>query len=168
MHAEAEVLARLELVELALDEDGVGAEIDELPALHQPADDRGDLGMHERLSASHAHDRRSALVGSAHALLHREMLAEDLDGVLNLSAAGAGEIATEERFQHQHQRISLAAREPLLQEVPSYRCHLRRRDCHSAPLVRDDLPPRMRTINGLSMPRITYRLRTPANYAWRS
>ena len=131
VHAEAEVLARLELVELALEQDGVGAEVDESPPVDQRAGDVGDLRMQQRLPSGDADDGGAALVGSAHALRDRELAAEELYGILDFSAASAGEIAAEERFQHQHQRVALSPGEALLQEVSAHRHHLPCRNCHS-------------------------------------
>jgi hypothetical protein len=45
------------------------------------------------------------------------MLLEDMCGILNFAAAGAGKIAPEKRLQHQHQRITLAPGKPLLQHI---------------------------------------------------
>ena len=52
-------------------------------------------------------------------------------GVLDLAAAGAGQVAAEERLEHQHERVALAARELLLQDVAGDRPHLRNRHAHA-------------------------------------
>ena len=46
---------------------------------------------------------------AAKALLGRELLLENVRRILHLAAAGAGQVAAEERLQHQHQRIALVA-----------------------------------------------------------
>jgi hypothetical protein len=40
------------------------------------------------------------------------MLAQDLDRMLDLPAAVAREVAAEERFEHQHERVAFVARQP--------------------------------------------------------
>ena len=60
---------------------------------------------------------RAAFVDGLEALLGRQVLLQDVGGVLDLAAAGAGEIAAEERLEHQHERISLAPGELLPQDV---------------------------------------------------
>ena len=37
-------------------------------------------------------------------------LVQDLVGIIDLAAAGAGEVAAEQRLEHQHERIALATR----------------------------------------------------------
>ena len=111
--AEGEVLARLEQVELFLQQQRVGAEVDVLLPRDQPFDDFVDLRVQQRLAAGDANHRRAALVDRLEALLRRELLLEDVGGILDLAAAGAGEVAAEQRLEHQHQRIPLAPRELL-------------------------------------------------------
>ena len=144
------MLVGTELVQLALEQESVGAEIDEAPALDQPLRDGGNLRMEQRLPACDADDGRLALLGSAQAVFYREILLEDGDGVLDLSASGAGEIAAEERFQHEHQWILLATREPLLEDVLRHRRHLCCRDRHALLRSLTDGP---RTCTCFRMPR---------------
>jgi hypothetical protein len=43
--------------------------------------------------------------------------------MLNFATPGTGEITTEERFQHQHQRKPFASLQALLQDIgPNYQC----------------------------------------------
>ena len=44
-------------------------------------------------------------------------LVEDRIGIIDLAAAGAGEIAAEQRFQHQHERIARAPSQTLAQHI---------------------------------------------------
>jgi hypothetical protein len=44
--------------------------------------------------------------------------------VLDFAAAGASEIATEERFEHQHKRVAFSPLNFLFQDVGSYSPHL--------------------------------------------
>ena len=48
----------------------------------------------------------------------RELPPQDFGGMLNLAAAGAGQIAPEQGLEHQDQRIALIAAERLAQHVP--------------------------------------------------
>ncbi len=60
---------------------------------------------------------RAALFNGGEALLGRELLFEDVRRILHLAAAGAGQVAAEERLEHQHKRIALVAGEALLEHV---------------------------------------------------
>ena len=133
--AEAEIFARLELVELALEKERIRAEIDEPAAVDESARDVGDLRVQQRFAAGDADHRRTAFVGCVDALLDGEVLLQDRDGVLDLAAAGAGQVAAKERLQHEHERIALAPTEALLQHVAAYRHHLRRRNSHGTSLL---------------------------------
>ena len=50
-------------------------------------------------------------------------------GIIDLAAADAGEIAAEQRLQHQHERIALAAHDPLLEEVGADAYFLEKGNC---------------------------------------
>src|SRR5438128_9708619 len=67
--AEAEVLAGLERIQLALQQERIRTEVHEPPALDELARDPGDLRMEERFSAADADHGRAALFGSADAVL---------------------------------------------------------------------------------------------------
>ena len=58
------------------------------------------------------------------ALLRGEALAQDVLGILDLAAAGAGQVALEKRLEHEHKRIALVAGEALLQDIGCNRPHL--------------------------------------------
>ena len=62
-------------------------------------------------------DRGAALVDGCEAFIERQALGEDLLGVVDLAAARAGEVAAEERLEHQDERVALDAAEALLEEV---------------------------------------------------
>jgi hypothetical protein len=85
------------------------------------ADDAGrdllDLAVEQRLAAGDRHDGRAALVHRLETGLDREALIKDRIGVVDLAATHAGEIAAEQRLEHEHQRIALDALEPLLGEI---------------------------------------------------
>ena len=50
---------------------------------------------------------RAALIDRPEALLGGQLALQDVGRVLDLAAAGAGQVAAEQRLQHQHQRILL-------------------------------------------------------------
>jgi len=70
---------------------------------------KGSPPAMETAGAPHSFDR-------VHALLHRHALVQDLIGIIDLAAAGAGQVAAEQRLQHQHQRV-LLARQLLLHHI---------------------------------------------------
>ena len=73
--------------------------------------------MQQRLAAGDRDHRRAALVDRLEALLDAEALVQDQVRVVDLAAAGAGEVAAEERLEHQHERIARVALEALGEDV---------------------------------------------------
>ena len=65
-----------------------------------------DLAMQQRLAARDHDHRRAAFLDRFEAFIDAQALIEDRVGVVDLAAAGAGEIATEQRLEHQHERIA--------------------------------------------------------------
>src|SRR5207249_3182429 len=61
-------------------------------------------------------------------LLDAQALLQDLLRIIDLAAARAGEIALEERLEHQHQRIPLLAPELARGDVATDTVHLHQRD----------------------------------------
>ena len=55
-----------------------------------------------------------ALFNCGEALFWRQFLLKDVGWVLDFAAAGAGQVAAEERLKHEHERILLLALELLL------------------------------------------------------
>ena len=92
---------------------------------YEAFDDFVDLGVHERLAAGDGDDRSGALVDGIEALFGREIFFEDVGGILDFAASGAGEVAAEERLEHEDERIALAAGNFLAQDVSRDRPHLR-------------------------------------------
>src|SRR5258706_213122 len=117
MHGEEQVRRRFELIELLLQEEGVGTQRHEFLARHDPPDDGTDVFVDERFAAWDRHHRGAALIDRSEALLDREPPIEDRLRVVDLAATGAGEIASEERLEHQHQRVAFAAKQLLLEQV---------------------------------------------------
>ena len=77
----------------------------------------GKILVDQRLAAGDRDDRRAAFLGGVERILDRDALVQDLVRIVDLAAAGAGEIAAEQRLQHQHERIALAAGEMLADDV---------------------------------------------------
>ena len=128
--AERQILGRSVIVQLTLQQDGVGAEIDVLLPLDQPLHDERHFRVDERLPARDAHDRRAALFRRRPALLRRQALVQDMIGILNLPAAGARKVAAKQGLQHEDERVPL---DPLELPGEHVRCdgeHLRDRNCH--------------------------------------
>ena len=101
-------------LELLLQEERVRAEIHVLFARDEFRHERADVRVHERLAAGNADDGGAALLDRLQALLHGQVFLEDLGRILDLAAAGAGEVAAEKRLEHQHQWVALSAFKPLL------------------------------------------------------
>ena len=80
--------------------------------------------MHQGLAAGDADHGRAAFFDGAETFLGAELLFQNVGGILNFAAAGAGEIAAEKRFQHQDERVMLAAFQPLADDVGGRRPHL--------------------------------------------
>ena len=132
---EREVPGRAEPVQVLLQEDRVGAEIDVLPAGDDALDDRVDLRVEERLPAGDRDHRRTALVDRGEALVDGELATEDVGGVLDLSASGAREVAPVEGLEHEDERVARAAPEALAQDVGRHRPDLREGNGHGMPQV---------------------------------
>ena len=92
----------------SLQQQRVRAEINVLLPRDQTFDNLVDLGMHQRLAAGNGNHRRAAFVHRLEALFRREIHLQNVRRILNFSAARARQIAAEQRFQHQHQRIAAA------------------------------------------------------------
>src|SRR6185312_11699953 len=117
MHRPDEEGVGLEEVELLLHQQRIGAEVDEFLARDDAAHHLVDLAMEQRLTAGDRYYRGAALVDRLEAFLDREALIENDVGIIDLAAAGAGEIAAEQRLQHEHQRVALHAHEALLGDI---------------------------------------------------
>ena len=126
----SEVLARLEKVQLLLEQQGVRAHVHVLLAGHQAANDFGDARVHQRFPARNRDRRHAALIHRLEALLRRQFALKNVTGILDLSAAGACQVAAIERLQHEHQRVALAPFQLLLEHVAGDGPHLRRGNRH--------------------------------------
>src|ERR1700693_4229637 len=98
----------------------VGAEINVFLARDQTFNNLGDLGVHERFAAGDGDHGGSAFIDGAEALFWRKIFLQDVGGVLDLAASGAGQVAAEQRLEHEHKRVLLAPSELLPQDVGRY------------------------------------------------
>src|SRR5215510_318668 len=69
MHGEEQVRRRFELIELLLQQQGVGAQRDKFLARHDPPDDGANILVYERLAAWDCHHRGAALIHRRQALI---------------------------------------------------------------------------------------------------
>src|SRR5690348_7447624 len=134
---------RLEAVDLLLEQQRVGAQIDELLACDDAFGDLLDLAVEQGLAAGDRDHRRAAFVDRLEALFDRQALVQDLVGIIDLAAAGAGEVAAEQRLEHENQRITLDAGQALFHHVGADADHLIERNGH-----------------GFDLPSLFYRVRS--------
>src|SRR5581483_9899539 len=132
VNAECEIFRRRVFIELALEQNRIGAEIDVLFSGDQTADDFGHFRVDERLPARDADHRGAAFVRRRPALLRRQPLIEHVIRILDFSASCAREVAAEKRLQHENQRIALGATETLAEHIRRDRIHLGYRNRHRA------------------------------------
>ncbi len=125
-----EILARRKEVQLLLQQKRVRAHVNVFLARDEPGNDLRHLRVQQRLAAGDRNHRGAALFDCLEALFRREFGLEDVRGILNLSAARTGEVAAEQRLEHQHERIPFAPAELLLQNISCNRPGLRDWDCH--------------------------------------
>ena len=117
MDREEQIGRRLEQIELLFQQQRIGAQRDEFLARHDAVHDRADILVDERFAARNGDHRGAAFVHRREAFVDRQPPVEDRIGIVDLAAADAGKIAAEQRFQHQHQRVALAAEQFLLEQI---------------------------------------------------
>jgi hypothetical protein len=115
--AEGEELCGFKEIEFTFEEQGVRAEINILFAGDEAFHDFVDLRMDERFPAGDGDHGGAAFVRGRPALLGGEALIENVIGVLDFSATSAGQIATEEGLEHEHEGVPLVAAQFLSQNV---------------------------------------------------
>ena len=93
-----------------------------------------DLVMQERLAAGNDDDRRAAFVDGLEAFLDAQPLVQDRVRIVDLAAPGAGEVAAEQRFQHQDERVALDTAQVATQNIGADADHLVQRDGHGESL----------------------------------
>src|SRR5262245_26164133 len=132
MDAEGEKLRGLILIELSLHQNRIGAEIDIPLLINQPTDDLGHFWMDHGFTTRDAHNWSPAFLRCSPTLLRCKPLIEHMIRILNLSAAGTGQIAAEERLQHQHERIPLYPTQLLGKHILRDGSHLGKWNGHSS------------------------------------
>jgi hypothetical protein len=117
MHRGEQVGRWLELVELLFDEQCVRTQRDEFLSRHDAFDDGADVLVNERLAARNGYHRGAAFIDRGQAPIDRQAPVEVRVRIIDLAASNAGEIAAEQRFEHQHRRIAFAAKCLLLEHT---------------------------------------------------
>ncbi len=119
-----EVGAWAVLIDLLLEQQRVGADDREFLARNDALDDLCQISVQERLAARHDDHRRAAFIDRGQRVLNRDTLVENGVGIVDLAAAGASEVAAEQRLEHQHERIALAAGQVLPDDIGADSCNL--------------------------------------------
>ncbi len=93
-----------------------------------PRDDFRQLLVQQRLAAGDRDDGRAAFVDGVQRVFDRHVLVQNRVGIVDLAAAGASQVAPEQRLKHQHQRIALPAGHALTDDVTTDKQFLKKRD----------------------------------------
>jgi hypothetical protein len=128
--AEGEIFARLEEIEFPFEEKGVGAEVDITLLGDEAFNDAVDFRVDEGLPARDRDHGGSTFLGGGPALFRREPFVENVVGILDFAATGAGEVATEKGFEHEDQRIVAVAFQLLTDDITRNGPRLGNRDGH--------------------------------------
>jgi hypothetical protein len=91
--------------------------------------------VQQRLAARDHDHGRSALVDRLHALGNRKALVEDRIRIIDLAAAGAGQVAAEQRLEHQDERVALDPAKVAADDIGADASHLVQRNRHGKPRV---------------------------------
>src|SRR6185503_1842057 len=110
---EREVGRRRVIVDLLLEQQGVRAQVYELLARDDATDDLWQVLVNERLAAGNRDHGRIAGVDRGQRVLDTHAFAQDLVRIIDLAAPRAFQIALEQRFQHQYERIAVLSRQLL-------------------------------------------------------
>lgn len=68
-----------------------------------------NFGMQERLSPGDGNHGRTTLIGSSKCLRRRDAFPQKMVRILHFSTTLAGKIASEERLEHEHERVTFLA-----------------------------------------------------------
>ncbi len=117
VHHQGEVAARLEPLQAALEEHGVGAEVDVDLAADELGDHLVDVRVQQRLPACDRDHRGPALLHRPDHVLHRQALAQHLGRMLDLPAARTGQVAREQRLDLDDERVVMRPLQFVLQQV---------------------------------------------------
>ena len=130
VHAEGEIFSWLKEIDLTFEEEGVGAEVNVFLAGDEAFDNFIDLGMDEGFAAGNGDHGGPALVRRGPALFGGKAFVEDVVGVLDLAATRAGEVTTEEGFEHEDEGVASVASELLTENIGGNRPSLANRNWH--------------------------------------
>ena len=120
MHREGQIRGRGEAVEFAAQQQRVGAQVDEALLGDQALDDRFHVVVDQRFAAGDGDDRRAAFLRRVQAVLDAQAPVEDFLRIGDLAASGTGQIALEQRFEHQYQRVAPVAGDLLFDDVAAH------------------------------------------------
>ena len=130
MNRPGEVRRRVVVVHLLLHQQRIGAQVHKLLARHDALDDFGHVLVDQRLTTRNRHHRRPALVHGVERVFHAHALLENILGMIDLAATRAGQVALEQRLQHQHQRVFFFTSKLLAHDVTCHAVLLNQRYCH--------------------------------------
>src|SRR6516165_9258462 len=133
MNRPCEIGARAELLDLLLEQQRIGAEVDEFLACDQTRDDLIDVAVEQRLATGEHDDWGPTFIDGIKTLVDAQALIEDRVGVIDLATACTSEVAAKQRFQHQDQRIPPYTLQVLSDDIGAYADRLAQRDGHEAP-----------------------------------
>ena len=119
------------LVDVFGQQQRIGAQIDEFLARNDCGDDFGHFLVNEWLTAGNGHDGRAAFVNGIECVRDTHPLLQDLLWIVDLAAAGAGEVALEKRLQHEDQRIAFLAAQLTAGKIPPDAVHLKKWNTHA-------------------------------------
>ena len=105
------------IIEVPLHQDRVRTQIHELLARDDAGRDLWHLLVDKRFASRYGNDRGTAFVDGTQSVGDTHAPLQYLFRIVDLAAAGAGEIALEQGFQHQHKRIA-----PLTAQLSALRC----------------------------------------------
>ena len=106
MDREGQIRRRLVGLYAFLEQQRIGAKVDETFPRDQTGDNLRQLLVEQRLSARDGNHRGPAFIRGGERLLDADAFVENMTGVVDLAATGAGEVAAKQRLQHQHQWIT--------------------------------------------------------------
>ena len=132
MDCPGEIRTGLEQMNLFLEEQGVGAEIHKFLLRHDKRGDLIDVAVQQRLAAGQNHDRGATLIDGIEARFDAQALVEDRVRVVDLPAAGTGEVAAKQRLQHQNQRVPPHTPEVSPEDISTYPNRLTQRNSQDA------------------------------------
>src|ERR1700729_1688480 len=108
MDRPGEIGARLVLIDLLFEQQRIGADDRKFFARNDALDDLRQVSVQQRLPPRHNDYGRATLIDRGQRILNGDPFVKNGVGIVDLAAAGASEVATEQRLEHQHERIALA------------------------------------------------------------